>query len=294
MIKTLRITIIVTAIVAGLFFILSAMFGLRRDKDKEAFLANPSITATIKKGTVKRDTSEQDVPLIKQAQGFALRINPPAPPKVEAHVEATKPVETPKFRLLGTSYYPDDPSRSMALIDEPGKGMHWVVPSDKVGHLVIIQITDGKIGYTDGQKNMEMLIEKPQTSQQINVISVNGEAVTAPATTPTVESAGETSAAAQAATVEPAQPDTAATPEQIKENAEFIKQLMKDPNSLGVNPEEANELKGLGEFLKQLEQEQAAAEANQPKAEPNVPQEPNVAAQEPNVTTPEPRRLRKK
>ena len=278
MIKTLRITIIVTAIVAGLFFILSAMFGMRRDKDKEAFLANPSITTTIKKGAVSRGTIEQDVPLVTQAVAWGQRINPPKP-KEEISTVVQKPVETPKFRLLGTSYYPEDPNRSMALIDEPGKGMHWIVTSDKVGYLTITQIVDGKIGYTDGQKKMEMLVEKPQTPQQINVISVNGEAVPA--------AAGVVPVSPLLATAESAQPEAASTPEQIKENAEFIRKLINDPNSAGVNAAEANELKGLGEFLKQLEAEQATAEANQPKAEPNLPHEPNV-------TEPEPNRLRKK
>jgi len=287
MIKTLRITMIVTAIVAGLFFVLSAMFGLRRDKDKEAFLANPSITATIQKGAANRDTAEQDVPLIKQAQDFALRINPPKPIEQVSTV-VQKQIETPKFRLLGISYYPDDPNRSMALIDEPGKGMHWVVQSDKVGYLTITQIFDDKIGYTDGQKNMEMLVERSQTPQQINVISVNGESVSAPAVKPPIESAVAAPAPPQVATVEPPQPEVATTPEQIKENAEFVKKLINDPNSLGVNAAEANELKGLGEFLKQLEQEQAAAEANQPKAEPNSP------PKEPNVTKSEPNRPKKK
>jgi hypothetical protein len=289
MIKTLRITIIVTAIVAGLFFILSAMFGLRRDKDKEAFLAGPSITATIKKGTANPDTVEQEVPLIKQAQSFALRINPPKPVE-SVSIVVQKPIDIPKFRLLGTSYYPDEPNRSMALIDEPGKGMHWVVASDKVGYLTITQIVDGKIGYTDGQKNMEMLVEKPQTPQQISVISVNGEVVPAAAGTP-----GQLTAAVpvspQVATAESATPapaDIAPTPEQLKENAEFIRKLINDPNSVGVNPAEANELKGLGEFLKQLETEQAAAEANQPKAEANLP------PKEPNVEKTKPNRLRKR
>jgi hypothetical protein len=287
MIKTLRITIIVTAVVAGLFFVLSAMFGLRRDKEKEAFLANPTITATTKKGINRRDTAEQDIPLIKQAQAFTLRINPPAP-KVEVSTQIVKPVETPTFKLLGISYYPDDPNRSMALIDEPGKGQHWVTPSAKVGHLTILQITDAKIRYTDGQKNMEMSVEKPQTPQQISVISVNGAAVTAPEATPPTESAGTTPAPPEVAAVEPAPPEAPATPEQIKENAEFIKQLIADQNAAGVNAAEANELKDLGEFLKQLEKEQAAAEANQPKAEPTAP------PQEPKVKTPEPNKLRKK
>jgi hypothetical protein len=262
MIKTLRITIILTAIVAGLFFVLSGVFGLRHDKEKEAFLANPTITEVFKKGAAKKGNEEPDLPLVAQAQALALRINPP-PPKVEAHVQPEKIIETPKFRLLGTSYYPDDPNQSRALVDEPGKGMHWVSVSDKIGHLTITGIGNQKIGYTDGQKNMEMLAEKPEQVSQIIVISTN-ESAKSP-----VVAALETPAAQIEA---PETVDVPPTAEQLKDNVEFVKKLMADPNSLGVNAAEANDLKDLGEFLQRLEKEQAQAqaEANQPKEEPNL------------------------
>jgi hypothetical protein len=265
MIKTLRITVIVTAIVAGLFFVLSAVFGLRHDTGKEAFLANPGVTAVFK-NAVNTPNAEVDVPLIKQAAAWGLRINPP-PPKVEARVEAVKAVETPKFRLLGTSFYLDDPNRSIALIDEPGKGMHWVAVSDKIGYLTITQIADGKVVYTDGQKTMEMTAEKPQTISQITVISPK-EAVVVPVVAPAPPATPEPEP--EATPAPPVVESPPPTPEQIKENVEFVKKLMADPNSVGVNAAEANGLKDLGEFLKQLENEQAQAEANQPAAEPNT------------------------
>ena len=150
MIKTLRITVIVTAIVAAVFFVLSAVFGLRHDTGKEAFLANPGVTA-IFKDAANEPTTEADNPLVTQAQLFALRINPPKPVEQVSTV-AQKPVETPKFRLLGTSVYPDDPNRSMALIDEPGKGVHWVVPSDKIGHLTVTQGSAASLKETETPK----------------------------------------------------------------------------------------------------------------------------------------------
>jgi hypothetical protein len=281
MIKTLRITVIVTAIVAAVFFVLSGVFGLRHDTGKEAFLANPSVTSLFKKDSANKQNAEADIPLVTQAQVFALRINPPKPVEQVSTV-AQKPVETPKFRLLGTSVYPDDPNRSMALIDEPGKGVHWVVPSDKIGHLTVTQVADGKVVYTDGQKTMEMTAEKPQKVSQITVIPVK-EAVVVPVVTPEPAPAPAPAVAAEAPAA-PAEPEAAAvesppsaevstTPEQIKDNIEFVKKLMADPNSAGVNAAEANELKDLGEFLKQLENEQAQsqADANLPQEEPNVP-----------------------
>lgn len=266
MIKTLRITVVVTAIVAGLFFVLSGVFGLRHDKGKEAFLATPGVTAVFKKNAANKPATEADNPLVTQAQKLALRINPP-PPKVETPVEAVKVIETPKFRLLGTSFYPDDPNRSAALIDEPGKGMHWVVVSDKVGYLTITQIADGKVVYSDGQKTMEMTAETPQKTSQIIVVVPEKEVV-APVVVPAPPAAPP---AAEAAEPSPPPTEATTTPEQIRENVEFVKKLMADPNSVGVNAAEANELKDLGEFLKQLEKEQAQAEANQPAAEPNKP-----------------------
>jgi hypothetical protein len=271
MIKTLRITVLLTAIVAVVFFVLSAVFGMRHDTGKEAFLANPGVTAVFKKGAAITPNAEADSPLVTQAQALALRINPP-PPQVDIRVEAVKVVETPKFRLLGTSFYPDDPNRSVALIDEPGKGMHWIAVSDKVGYLTITQIADGKVVYTDGQKSMDMMVERPQAAQQISVISIDGKSPPSTAQKPPVEQAAATPLQPETAAVgSPPPVDVPTTPEQIKDNVEFIKKLMTDPNSVGVNAAEANELKDLGEFLKQLEKEQtqAQAEVNRPVEEPN-------------------------
>jgi hypothetical protein len=259
MIKTLRITIIVTAIVAGVFFILSAVFGLRHDKDKEAFLAKPSVTEVFKKNAASRGAPEVEAPLMKQAQAFALRINPPAPVQPETPVHAVKEIETPKFKLVGTSVYPQDPSKSMALIDEPGKGMHWVVASDKIDYLTIVRVEDGKIVYTDGKKQMEMFTEKPPEMPTITVLS------------------------GLYASNKQAQTPPGPTPEEMKSNAEFIKKVMEEANEakttgkigeFGIRPEEANDLQDLGEFLKQIEQQQKQAEeANAVQAEPNGAQE---------------------
>jgi hypothetical protein len=245
MIKTLRITVIITAILAVVFFVLSAVFGLRHDKDKEAFLAKPSATQVLKKNAASRSAAEAEGPLIKQAQAFALRINPPAPVQHVAPVHAVKEIETPKFKLLGTSICPQEPNKSMALVDEPGKGMHWVVPSDKIDYLTIEKVEDGKILYTDGKKQMEMLVEKPPPTQAIWVLSGLG--------------------AQQPPNDEP-------NLEQIKSNAEFIRKIMEEANQvkttgqigeMGIRPEEANDLEGLGEFLKQIELDQKKAEEAQ-------------------------------
>ena len=259
----------------------SAVFGtigLRHDKHKDAFLAAPSATDVFKKVKPAQSVTEQDVPLIKQAQVLALCLNPPKPKDAVVSTEPVAPVIiTPKFKLLGTSFYPDDPNRSIALIDEPGKGMHWIAVSEKVGHLTITQIADGRVVYTDGQKSMEMMVEKPQGVQQISVVAIDGQSPILIVEKPPVEPAvvvpvqPETvpvESPPQAEAVEESMP----TPEQIQDNVEFVKKLMADQNSLGGNAAEANELKDLGEFLKQLEQEQSQKDSNT-AASPNSEEE---------------------
>jgi hypothetical protein len=50
---------------------------------------------------------------------------------------------------------------SLALIDEPGKGLRWVRPSSKVGHLIIEQVKDGIVVVRDGQNSFEIVAERP-------------------------------------------------------------------------------------------------------------------------------------
>ena len=276
MIKTLRITIVITAIVAVFFFVLSAAFGLRHDKEKEAFLAKPTATEIFKKNAPRR-AAELESPLFKQAQAFALRINPPKPVERAMPVEIRKAVEAPKFRLMGTSYLPRDPNKSMALIDEPGKGLHWVSASEKIDYLTVLKIEDGKITYTDGKKTLEMIAEKPPETPGIIVLSG-----------PDMEPASETPSEEQAVSeqTEPAVPEAqqeteTATAEEVESNIEFIKQLMAEANEANENEqsissEEVNELQGLGEFLKQVEEEQKKIEQQEEQNEANAVQtEPN-------------------
>ncbi len=75
------------------------------------------------------------------------------------------PAVTPKFKVLGTSYYKGRPELSLALIDEPGKGLHWVRQSSKVGHLLIEQVKDGIVVFKDGKSTFELEAElKPEIS----------------------------------------------------------------------------------------------------------------------------------
>ncbi len=78
----------------------------------------------------------------------------PRPPSVNA-----------KFDLVATSYYASHPERSIALINQPGKGFSWVRQGGKVGHLIIEEVKDGAVLIRDGSKISELKAKrKPQKS----------------------------------------------------------------------------------------------------------------------------------
>jgi len=173
MIKTLRITSIIAAVLAVIFFVLPVVFGVRSDEQTEQFLNSVSAIEEFKKAKGKQNTkSESQIsPLVKQAEAFALYLNPPKPTKPPATArETVRPMITPrptgsvspKFDLIGTSYYALHPELSLALIDEPGKGLRWVRQSSEVGHLIIEQVKDGSVAVRDGKRTFNLVAERPK------------------------------------------------------------------------------------------------------------------------------------
>lgn len=175
MIKTLRITSIVAAVLAVIFlvfFVFPVVFGGSSDEHLEESLDSPGVIERFNK-TVgnKAKTGQNEIsPLVQQAGAFALYLNPPPAKTPRAATGRTTdttrgPAVTPKFKLLGTSYYKGQPELSLALIDEPGKGLHWVRQSSKVGHLLIEQVKDGIVVFKDGKRTFELEAEqKPEIS----------------------------------------------------------------------------------------------------------------------------------
>jgi hypothetical protein len=171
MIKTLRITSIGVAVLAGLFFIFPVVFGLEKDDRIEQVLDSPGAVEMYMETAARRNGGEAETsPLVKQAEAFALYLNPPAParPKTEKPAAAA-PVQRPRpqevaarFKLLGTSVHPAVPELSLALIEEPAKGTMWVRQSATVGHLVIEQVRDGSAVIRDGDKTFELVAERPK------------------------------------------------------------------------------------------------------------------------------------
>ena len=171
MIKTLRITTVIAAILAAVFLVFLAVVGVRSDQDAEDFLNAAGVIEKFTKarGTKAEDGDSQTPPLVKQAQAFGLYLNPPAilKSKPKTQTSTTSPAVRPaqvlaKFELIGTSFHATHPELSLALIDQPGKGLHWVRQSSQVGHLLIDQIKDGLVVVKDGDRTYELAPDRPK------------------------------------------------------------------------------------------------------------------------------------
>jgi len=178
MIKTLRITTVLAALLAAGFFAFPVVFGYRGDEQIEQFLKSPGAVERFNKakGAKVSKSKNQVSPLVKQAAGFGLYLNPPpAPVSIKRTPTARKPTAPPppslqgpvmaKFMFIGISYYLLCPERSWAYIDEPGKGLHWVKQGSKVAHLLIEQVKDGSIVVKDSEKSVTLVaVRKPKKS----------------------------------------------------------------------------------------------------------------------------------
>ena len=111
--------------------------------------------------------------MILEAEAFALLLNPPRnpekPPALALTGNPTPPMPpirpggpSVSFKLRATSYYPNQPARSIALISEVGSAEgseRWVKEGSALGHFVIQEIRRGSIVYRDGDQVREMAVE---------------------------------------------------------------------------------------------------------------------------------------
>ena len=175
MIKTLLIIGIATAILSVFVFAFIAydvIFNVRSDEQVREFLNSPGAVEKFKnsEGNKTNRNESRSSPLVQQAEAFALYLNPPREKLSRnnsknqgfSSIKPTSVPIVPKFIILGTSYCKNNPEISQVLIDEPGKGRHWVKQSDKVGHLLIEQVKDGIIVVKGGEETFELKIEKTQ------------------------------------------------------------------------------------------------------------------------------------
>ncbi len=167
MVKTLRITTVIAAMLAIAIFSLPVIYGDRTDENIEKFLNSPGVIEKFKESAGNRTQipTNQVPPLVQQAQDFALILNPPRPDpprnigrnnNVARTIVEPPPILSPKFTVEGTSYYKQNPALSLALINEPGKGTYWVRQSSIVNHLLIEQVKDGVVIVKNGEETFEL------------------------------------------------------------------------------------------------------------------------------------------
>lgn len=170
MVKAIQTLSVLALISAGAVFVFLVVQQLQ---DVPEIERNPGLSIVEKfrqAGDLSnKDSHETLSPLVEQAEAFALYLNPPKPQKpreapaprsnLKQTISAVRPVKlTPKFTLIGTSYYRSRPEESMALVSEPGSGAHWVKQGASLGHFVVEKVERGTIVYRDGDRLLEMAV----------------------------------------------------------------------------------------------------------------------------------------
>ncbi len=140
-----------------------------KDEKVEKFLNLPSAVEKFKDAESQRSSGRgsQTSPLVKESQAFAFYLDPPASvkrPSASGRKATSKrrpkgPVSA-KFKLIGTCYYSSHPELSLALINEPGKGLRWVRQSKSIGHLILKEVKDGIVVVQDGQNTFDLKAER--------------------------------------------------------------------------------------------------------------------------------------
>lgn len=282
MIKTLRIASVVAAILAVIFLVLAVVFGVRSDERVEGFLNSPSVIEQFNTaiGNQAKTSESQSSPLVQQATAFALYLNPK--PEERSTIRDTGGIAplslptSPKFTVVAISYYEVQPELSLALINEPGKGLHWVRQSSKVGHLVIEQIRNSLVVVKGDKGTFELPVEqRPEMSLLEGRTHAPKEAGGQTSAKSTLTTSGRTGARITRTRSRPPQrPQNTEKNAQLQELADELKKMQKsfksDKTDSGASPEEraammeklisnykssrvsAEEAKKLGDLGKQL------------------------------------------
>jgi len=291
--KTLRITGIIAVASVAILFALPVLFGVHHDEKVEQFLNSPGAIKKFNEAKADKPagSDRQISPLIKQAEAFALYLNPPTKPEPKTTRPSRARREEPrpkgpvssKFELIGTSYYELKPDLSLALVDEPGKGLHWVRQSGKVGHLIIEDIKDALVVVRDGKRTFELTCERPEKTSLVKhgtPPGIPGKSIQKP---PPEVSADEPAAsvkeqekfmaylkmsdeeigalaAEQAAAFEKLMPQEVAR----------AKRIFAEREAMRVTPHEARTLGSLGRKLQKSRLDTNNTEPNNAQTEPNI------------------------
>jgi hypothetical protein len=217
MVRTLRITSLVSVAAACASAVFVLVFGFKPNSEIQAQLSQVSIVEQLKQksGTVTQKEDKVS-PLVTQAKAFALRIDPPPPPPPKIVVPpppppgpkpevrtamdvVAPPKKQAKFDLAGTAHYKDHPEKSLALLNLVSEGFKWVRQGEKVGQITIHEIKDGSVVlYQNGQKDTELFVPKPESplksllkSEQSVSASIPRPSSTSTMLTTEVEAAGQ-------------------------------------------------------------------------------------------------------
>ena len=315
MIKTLRITSIVAAILAGVFFVFPVFYGVRSDERIDGFLEQPSIREKFEDvaDNKAKVVDSRVSPLVEQAEAFAMYLNPQKAAVEKTSIEpkttsiSNKLPVTPKFKVFATSYCVGSPDLSLALIDEPGKGRYWVRQSSKIGHLLIEEVKDGLVVVKGGQETFELEIEKmPETrsltgtspasslkggeSSSTFLSPVSGRAATGvkrPINIPQkMQKSGDDEKMDQLVDkLKDLQKDSAADKTNSglsnEERAARIEELIAKFKSTRVSAEEAKKLGNIGEELKDIQKDtDSSLPEPDEENEETGPSEPNTPPEE--------------
>ena len=290
MIKTLRITSVVAAILAGVFFVFPVVYGVRSDESVDEFLSLPSVREKFEDvADSKAKTGESRVsPLVEQAEAFALYLNPLKTTVQKTSIGPKTTISsrvsvTPKFKVFGTSYCAGNPELSQALIDEPGRGRHWVRQSGKVGHLLIEQVKDGLIVVKSSDKTFEIPVEqKPETGIFNRSSPVSTKTGSLSRARPSLPSSGKITAGITRPISTPRKLGKSGdNEEKMGELVNRLKDLqrdsMSDKTASGLSSEERSAR--IAELISKFKSTRVSAEeAKKGKVEVNPP-EPNTSAE---------------
>ena len=172
MVRALQTFGVLTLISAGVLFVLCLAQWSRGGPEIEQNASLSIAERFGQAGSYSEKSSHKALsPHVKQAEAFALYLNPPQPPNreqapvIEGALTQARPaaraVESePEFRLFGTSYHRSKPEESMARVSEPGGRPRWVKQGAVLGRLVVMKVLRGKIAYKDDDRTGEMVVDK--------------------------------------------------------------------------------------------------------------------------------------
>ena len=185
MIRIVQIFCFLICLSAGAVLALSVHGLGHQNPEVQRICEQPSVLQRFVELHSQQNThTEKNAPLVIQAQTFAAYLNGPVvQEKKEVEVAGRKPplntakapkvrgVPTAKFKLEGTSYYSQQPDRSIALIRTPGsaeENQRWVKEGERLGRFFIHKIRRGIVVYRDENEQLhEMSIERKTTTRSL-------------------------------------------------------------------------------------------------------------------------------